>query len=286
MFKIKIILVKYIMTVPLLFEGKLNGVTIFMYGEDHSNINNNYYKRVSKTFMEDDFILVEHSTNACEIKPEEEHLFREHAKGTEWIFYTQKKLGNPNVICFDTRSENGYLNAFQEKRLFQIGFELPISKPQETREYIDGVMYSLKTLNDNSEKFEVAMPGYFDRSFKLLKSQLDVVIHFLRLKKQKGDEFPEKFSRILSGVGHTLIQNLRRVASVSVDIDLADTLIKITTSLAKKSIIHVFCGRNHVVRMVQMLGLKGESFTREVVESAEMEVEGDLAMDAELLQES
>jgi hypothetical protein len=190
------------------------------------------------------------------------------------------------VICFDTRSENGYLNAFVEQRLFQIGFELPTCTPQEMREYIDGVMYTLKTLNDNSEKFEVAMPGYLDRSFKLLRSQLDVVIHFLRLKKKKGDDFPEKFSRILSGVGHTLIQNLRRVASVSVDIDLSKLLIKMTTSLPKKSIIHVFCGRNHVVRMVQMLGLKGEPFKREVIESAEMEVEGDLAMDAKLLQES
>jgi hypothetical protein len=168
------------MSTPLLFEGKLNGVSIFMYGEDHSNINNNYYKRINKTIQEDDLILVEHSTNACEIKPEEEHLFREHAKGSEWIFYTQKKLGNPNVICFDTRSENGYLNAFQEKRLFQIGFELPTCKPQEMREYIDGVMYTMKTLDDNSKQFEVAMPGYFDRSFKMLRKMLLMVAHSLR----------------------------------------------------------------------------------------------------------
>jgi hypothetical protein len=194
-------------------------MTLFMYGEDHSNINNNYYKRVSKTFQKDDFILVEHSTNACEIRAEDEHLFREYAKGSEWIFYTQKKAGNPNVICFDTRSENGYMNALQEKRLFALGTELPTCSPEEILEYIDGVMYSLKAFYSNSEKFEAAIPEYFERSSKMLKSQLDVIVHLLRLKKQKGGKLPEILSRILSGVGYTIVQNLRRVASVSVDID-------------------------------------------------------------------
>jgi len=273
------------MAKPLLFEGKLNGVTLFMYGEDHSNINNNYYKRVSKTFQADDFILVEHSTNACEIKPTEEHLFREYAKGSEWIFYTQKKGGNPNVICFDTRSENGYLNALQEKRLFALGSELPTCNQQEMREYIDGVLYGLKAFDDNSEKFKVIMSGYFERSLKLLKSQLNVIIHLLRLKKQKDGKLPELLSRILSGVGYTLVQNLRRVSSFSVDIDLRDLLLDMSKK-SKGSVIHVFCGRNHVVRIVQMLGLKGANFTREQIQSAEIELEGDLDMDAKLLQES
>jgi hypothetical protein len=54
----------------------------------------------------------------------------------------------------------------------------------------------------------------------------------------------------------------------------------------KHSVIHLFCGRNHVVRIVQMLGLKGGSFTREHIQSAEIELEGDLEMDAKLLKES
>jgi hypothetical protein len=266
-------------------KGKLNDVDIFMYGEDHSNINNNYYKRVSKTFQPEDFILVEHSTNACEIKPDEEHLFQEFAKGSEWIFYTQKKAGNPNVICFDTRSENGYLNAFQEKHLFELASRLPTCEPQEIREYIDGVLYSLKIFYDNSEKFEAAIPDYFERSSKMLKSQLDVVEHLLRLKKGNNGKLPDILSRILSGAGYTLVQNLRHVASVSVDIDLRQLLIKMSKT-SKDIVIHVFCGRNHVVRMVKMLGLDGSSFTREQIESAGIEVEGDLEMDARLLQES
>jgi hypothetical protein len=273
------------MAKPLLFEGKLNGVTLFMYGEDHSNINNNYYKRVSKTFQADDFILVEHSTNACEIREEDEHLFREFAKGSEWIFYTQKKGGNPNVICFDTRSENGYLNALQEKRLFELGSELPTCTPQEIREYIDGVLYGLKAIYNDSEKFEVIRSDYFESSVKILQSQLNVVAHLLRLRNKKDDKLPDMLSRILSGVGYTLVQNLRRVGSVSVDIDLRELLLDMSKKF-KGSVIHVFCGRNHLVRIVQMLGLKGESFTREQLESAEIEVEGDLAMDAKLLQES
>jgi hypothetical protein len=271
------------MSIPLLFQLKLNGIKIFMHGEDHRNIDNSYYEHLSKSFRQKDFILVEHSTNACELKPEEEHLFIEHAKGSEWIFYTQKKEGNPNVICFDTRSQDGYLNAFVEQRLLTLGDSLPTCKPTEIREYIDGVIHILKVFNDNSEKFKAAIPGYFERSLEMLQSQFNVLIHLLKLKKREGDKFPKILSDILSGAGYTLAQNLRRVASVSVDINLASVLTALTDDMTKGSNVHVFCGRNHVIRMAIMFNLPLNKFTRDHIKNAEMEVQGDLETDAKIL---
>jgi hypothetical protein len=278
-----IIFIKYIMSIPLLFQLKLNGIKIFMHGEEHRNIDNSYYEGLSKSFRQKDFILVEHSTNACELKPEEEHLFIEHAKGSEWIFYTQKKAGNPNILCFDTRSEDGYLNAFAEQRLLTLGDSLPTCKPQEIREYIDGVIHILKAFNDNSEKFKTAIPGYFERSLETLQSQFNVVIHLLKLKKREGDKFPKMLSDILSGAGYTLATNLRRLASVSVDINLASVLTNLTDDMTKGSNVHVFCGRNHVIRMAIMFNLPLNKFTRDHIKTAEMEVQGDLETDAKIL---
>jgi hypothetical protein len=271
------------MGTPLLYKLKLNGVDIIMYGEDHTNIDNSYYAGLGISLKKKDLILVEHSTNACEIKPEDVHLFEEHAKGSEWIFYTQKMARNPNVICFDTRSEDGYLNALQEQRLMMLGDKLPTCSPTEIREYIDGVMHVLTAFSDNSERFESVMPGYFDRSLQLLKSQLTVVIHLLRLKKN-GDSFPKMLIEVLSGVGYTLAQNLRRVCSVSVDIHLASSLMGLSSDIPKRSNIHVFCGRNHVVRMAMMFNQPLDIFPSEYIMSAEIEVSGDLEEDSKLLQ--
>ena len=272
------------MSSPLILETKLDNTKIIMYGEEHSNIDNSHYERVSKSFKAKDMILVEHSTTVCEIKPEEEYLFRGHAKGSEWIFYTQKMASNPNVICFDTRAEEGYLNAFQEQRLMNLGDKLPSCTQVEVKEYIDGVIHSIKTFSTNSKKFEAFMPGYFEDSMEILESQLKVVMHLLVLKKKKGDKSPEMLSKILSGAGYTLGKNLRRVASVSVDIDLVSMLNNLGKNSTKGSNIYVFGGRNHVVRMALMLGLSVGDLPREYIESAKLELDGDLALDAKLLQ--
>ena len=271
------------MSDPLIFKSKLNNSKIIMYGEDHKNIDNSYYESISKSFKINDLILVEHSTNACEIKPEEERLFREHAKGSEWIFYTQKKLNNPNVICFDTRAEEGYLTAFQEQRLITLGDKLPMCTPPEIREYIDSAMKMIQTFNSNSKKFQTTLPGYFEDSFEILESQLNVIMHLLRLRKKQGAEFPEVLLQVLSGVGYTLALNLRRVSSVSVDIDLSNMISHLTSNIPKNSNVYVFCGRNHVVRTSLLLGLPLDNFTREQILDAKLELDGDLESDAKLL---
>jgi hypothetical protein len=269
---------------PLLFRGKLNRVTVVMHGEEHLNIDNSYYEKLR--FKPADLIFVEHSTDACELKPEHEHLFRQHAKGSEWVFYTQKKLNNPNVVCFDTRSEQGYLNAFQERRLLQLADQLPVCSPPEIKEYLDGVMLMITAFTQNQDHFEPILPGYYDRSMDIIQSQLKACTNLLRIKHREGASFHDILKQVLSGVGYALMENLKKAASVSTDISLAAALINASSSEPKPETIHVFCGRNHLVRMATMLDFKfrkGEvAFTEEHLATADMELHGDLAMDRKL----
>jgi hypothetical protein len=64
-----------------------------MYGEEHLNIDNEFYESLLSHTNADTVILVEHSTNSCHVSANTEHLFQAHAKGSEWVFYTQKKAG-------------------------------------------------------------------------------------------------------------------------------------------------------------------------------------------------
>ena len=271
------------MAQTLLFKGTLNGITVFIHGEQHLNINNTYYERVSQTFKPSDLIFVEHSSNACEIKPEEEHLFQQFAKGSEWIFYTQKKAGNPNVVCFDTRAVHGYLNAFQEKRLLDIGNKLGTAEPQEIKEYIDGVMHSIKAVSDNEDKFD-AFPGYFDSAYNTLRRQLNVCINILRIKKKEGAEFSDILTQVLSGVGYILASNIKRVGSVSTDISLAAALMGMTSNM-NEGTVHVFCGRNQLVRMSELLPFSEQrgAISEEDRFSARMGLEGEEEEDEKLI---
>jgi hypothetical protein len=277
------------MAQTLLFKGTLNGVKVIMHGEEHRSINNSYYESIK--FKPKDLIFVEHSSNACEVKPEEEHLFVENAKGTEWIFYTQKKLKNPNVVCFDTRAELGYLNAFQEARLFEIADRLPTCPPKEIREFLDGIMHQIKAFNDDNEPFLTMLPGYFERSMIMLESQMKVCTNLLRIKKRE-EGLSDTLSQILSGVGNTLAANVRKVASISTDISLVRALLGMTSEMTSSSAssgsgsssssgsVHVFCGKNHVVRMALLLPFTD---TNRKFRELDIELEGDLAMDKKLI---
>ncbi len=253
---------------------------VVFHGENHTNIDDAHY--FNQEFNPDDVILVEHSTNACEIKPEEEHLFEQYARGTEYIFYTQKKSKNTNVICFDTRAEHGYLNAFQEKRLLELGLKLDAASPEEVKEFIDGALRSLTVVANSEDWFEKVLPGYHGEAIATLKSQLQVCIHLLKMKKVKGVKFA--LSQVLSGIGQTLAANIRRVGSVSTDVGLAMLLMRLSADMKRGTTIHVFCGRNHVVRMSQILPFKKKGvFDREQLVTAVMELDGDLEADKSLL---
>jgi hypothetical protein len=271
--------------IPLILDATLvfSGAQIQMYGEEHLNIDNEFYESLLSHTNADTVILVEHSTNSCHVSANTEHLFQAHAKGSEWVFYTQKKAGNPNVVCFDTRAEHGYLNAFEELEMAQVAERLHLGVPADIRFFIDNCMRTMSVFAHHHAWFENVLPGYFDRSYAMLNSQLQVVMALLKWRKAH----PGANGKVLPGVAGVLAANLKRVASVSVDINLI-RLIEELSAMGFKNIL-VFAGKNHVVRMSQMLQFKPRTkkvsvkINAEMTEQATTEMDGDMNTDRQII---
>lgn len=270
---------------PLILEATLeSGARLTMYGEDHQQIDNAFYENLQ--VPPSTAILVEHSTNDCNVTANTEHLFQAHAKGTEWVFYTQKKAGNPNVVCFDTRAEHGYLNAFQEQELAQVAQRLPLGVPADIRFFMDHCLQTMGVFAQQRVWFDGRLPGYFERSYVMLESQLRAAMALLKWRKVHGANSTVlggiPLAQLLPGVAATLVANLRRVASVSVDINLVRVIEDLTRRRGAGNIL-VFAGKNHVVRMMQMLELPKVKITAALAEQASIEVDGDMETDQQIL---
>lgn len=267
---------------PLVVNAKFKNIKITLHGENHSDIDNSYYEKLA--ISSSAVILVEHSTDACEIKPEQEHLFRRHAKGSEWVFYTQKKANNPNVICFDTRSEHGYLNAFEEQTLRRIADNFHEAEQDSARALLNGIVRSIKVFSDHEDYFNV-IPGYFKRSYNMIEGQLKALLSLLKYRKANGTKpvLGMPMNALLDGLASTLIDNIVKIGSVSTDISLVGALEIFTR--CKPDEIHVFCGKNHAIRMVQMAQLKSVKISGSSappLESTDIELNGDPAIDREI----
>jgi hypothetical protein len=264
---------------PAILKATFLNSKISIYGEDHSKINNKYYEELNLSGI----LLVEHSTNACEIKPEEEHLFQQYAKGTEWVFYTQKKIGNHNLICFDTRNEQGYLNALEESQMLENADKLHEGNLLVIRSFIDMGVKSMIALTINKTIFE---EYYFLECLDILDGQLKAIIKLLKIRKDKGIDtkvlgIPLK--ELLSGLAYTYASNLRRIASVSVDMYLMKLLIELADRDERE--IQVFCGKNHLIRISRFLPLtnvKMTGITREMEDYASIKMEGDRDIDKKI----
>jgi hypothetical protein len=265
---------------PATLKAKLLNTKITIYGEDHSKINNGHYEGLNLSGI----LLVEHSTNACEIKPEQEHLFQQYAKGSEWVFYTQKKIGNPNVICFDTRNIQGYLNALEEVQMLENANKLSSGNPAVIRSFIDMGIKSMIALSNNKSVF---VEDYFVESLEILDGQLKAIIKLLKIRKDKGIDttvLGMPLEELLSGLAHTYASNLRRIASVSVDMYLMKLLIELAENNERE--IQVFCGKNHLIRMSRFLPLTNvriTGITRSLQDNASIKMEGDREIDEKII---
>ncbi len=266
----------------MILKGKLLDTELIIHGEDHSNIDNKYYEALDLSGI----LFVEHSNNACVIKPEHEHLFKAHAKGSEWVFYTQKKAGNPNVVCFDTRSERGLPNALEEKRMLDIAKKIAESSSEDVRIYLHTVTQMIKSLSAHREVFSEDQV-YFTKSFNTIEGQLAALMKLLVIRKKHGDNakvFEMPVEHLLPGLAYTLASNLRRLASVSVDIGLINSFTEFMACGVKK--IQVFCGKNHLVRLSKLLifttKVKITGMTPELEESAKLDMDGDPAFDQKI----
>ncbi len=230
----------------LVFRGKLNAITFVMHGEDRTGIDNRYYDEVLRNLNGDEVLLVEHSTIDTTLLRENESLFRTFAKGSEWVFYKQAMSNYPKLFCFDNRVELGYLHTFQEETLMVIGQRLHEAHPMDISSYLEKVTHTIDMFKQDRLLFDMAFPGYFEPSLKIVTGQLDRVKEILAMPQ------PSASASIIGTIGYDLAANLRLVASLSVDIFLMAILMNLSQKSELRE-IHVFASKNHVVRMSGML---------------------------------
>ena len=267
----------------LIVEAKLKGLTLKMYGENHLSIDNSFYQSLKLT---SGLIFVEHSTTHSIIQQHEQHLFKKHAKGSEWIFYTQYLEKNPNLVLFDTRNEHGYMNAFEETHMCQLADILSTATGPEIIFFIDNCLKFLTTFRKNKDWFNV-FDNYYDNSSALLESQFKLIVALLKLNKKNKDILimgSHPISQIIIGIANTFVLNMKKIASVSVDINLLRILNSVALSEIKE--VMLFAGQNHVLRMLNFLNLTKVNtslITDEMESLAKIDVEGDLHADKQLL---
>lgn len=244
------------MSLPLVFKTTFKGAIITVHGENHSDIDNDYYLSLNLSGI----LLVEHSRSHRYINPSEEHLFQKHARGSEWVYYHEQK--NPNLICFDTRTEQGFLNAFEEKDMIARADKLP----ENPSLFMELALREMTALSENRDIFK---EEYFKRSYDMLEGQMRAIMKMIRLTKAgESQVIGLPLKELLPGLAYTFALNLRKMASISVDIHL----LKILKELApKEKEIQVFCGKNHLMRLSK--ALRGE------VEDGEIEMSGDAYTD-------
>jgi hypothetical protein len=271
---------------PLIIKGKIGPIKITFHGENHSNLDNSYYKGLKLPVSA--VLLVEHSNNACEIRPEDEEAFRRHAKGSNWVFYTQKKAKNPNVVCFDPRAEQGFLNAHEEAYLKEVVRNFHEASPVQIRQVFDSVMMYLHLFQTHREHFDV-LPGYYDRSMDLLSGQFKALATLIRYRKAHPEsltvlDMKLPINVLINGIAAVMIDNIIKIASVSTDVALMTALHIFSSS--KASEIHVFCGKNHALRMTNMVPITGVKITGymepALPELAKIEMEGDPELDQQI----
>ena len=217
-------------------RGKVKNSVVNIYGEIHDDIDNSFY---SKLDLDDQLLLVEHTSLRCDIKPHDEVLF-ENAKGSEWVFknyYTED-----NLICIDTRAEKGFLMSRQEKELYS----LPI------KELLPKIAYVLKIAVAN--KNDYLEPFDFNSFVKCIQMQT-LIVAYLSMNPQKiitlgNSEIPGDI--LLPNVTELLIKNTIKLTSIYVDFHI----IKILNENESSKPISIFVGMNHAMRLAEILNLK------------------------------
>lgn len=217
-------------------HGKVKNSIVNIYGEIHDDIDNSFYESLN---LDDQLLLVEHSTKVCHIKPHEEVLF-ENAKGSEWVFKNYHT--EDNLMCIDQRAEKGFLTGYQERELYS----LPV------KELLPKISYVLKIAVANKDKY--LEPFDFNSFIRCIQIQT-LIVAYLSMNPQKvitldNSEIPAEV--LLPNVKELLIKNTIKIASIYVDF----YIIKILEENESSKPISIFVGMNHAMRLAEALNLK------------------------------
>lgn len=219
----------------LIIKGEYKGVPITIYGEEHNNIDNSVYERMDLT---DKIVMVEHSTAFSELKEGQEKLFT-CARGSEWVWFTRTLNAQP-VICIDNRLENGFLNKLEERDLIMYQMPLP-----DLITIFKQILASVTAVKDTYKPIKEVYMNLVG----IIQTQMKEIIRLNVVEKERDDTLE-----------YNLIQNLLKLSSLSVDMNIVQLIEKYAVSDTGKEggggrEIVIFVGAAHAVRLQEILDL-------------------------------
>ena len=217
----------------LIIKGNYKGVPITIYGEEHNNIDNSVYERMDLT---DKIVMVEHSTAFSELKEGQEKLFT-CARGSEWVWFTRTLNAQP-VICIDNRLENGFLNKLEERDLIMYQMPLP-----DLITIFKQILASVTAVKDTYKPIKEVYMNLVG----IIQTQMKEIIRLNVVEKERDDTLE-----------YNLIQNLLKLSSLSVDMNIVQLIEKYAasdTGEEKGREIVIFVGAAHAFRLQEILGL-------------------------------
>ena len=223
----------------VIIEGLYKDIPITIFGEEHNNIDNSIYERMDLT---NKIIMVEHSTILSELKKGEEKLFT-CAKGLDWVWFTRTKNKEP-VICIDNRLENGFYNS-QEEIDIRSFIDNPDIHPSLFLEVTDRIMKSIIKIKEKFKPIEEV----FKKLAKTTSIQIQKIIELEKNKERRDYKNEEN-----------LIENLLKLSSLSVDMNIINELEKYVDSIKSHpdtliKPVFIFAGIAHAIRLKEILNL-------------------------------
>ena len=220
----------------VIIEGVYKNIPITIFGEEHNNIDNSIYERMD---LNDKIIMVEHSTILSELKKGEEKLFT-CAKGLDWVWFTRTKNKEP-VICIDNRLENGFYNS-QEEIDIRSFIGNPNIHPLLFLEVTDRIMQSIIKIKEKFKPIEEV----FKKLAKTTSIQIKKIIELEKNKERRDYKNEEN-----------LIENLLKLSSLSVDMNIINELEKYVDAIKGRQVkpVFIFVGIAHALRLKEILNL-------------------------------
>ena len=224
---------------PIIAQGEIGKKKIFIYGEIHSSIDNEFYEKEFSKFIgkkDTPYFLVEHSTLMPDIKDIDPRLLNRFVKddgtiitkGSEWIWYQFNK--NDNLLCIDSRLENGFMSSHLERQLGQL----------DIQPFFLAIELTLKAclvVKEKVEKVGGMLKELFINLFERIKHQSMSILEII--KTGKGEKLHE--------LKDSLIKNMIRISSVSMDVHIVYTLTHDFSR--KRKDVHIFVGMCHAIRL-------------------------------------
>jgi hypothetical protein len=235
-------------------------------GETHTTLmeKDNFYTELGEKELSATDLLVEHTILACDIHPEEIHLFTESIKrsGSEYIFLKK----NDVIKCIDNRVEFGLWDAQIIKLISDKIYSISDTPTTEYKSIISDILIvyieQIVKLHDNKPFFyrQPTLPSsirskltkVYDMHQTIFSEQLQIcsTLNQYSLSKLSQQNIVPNVTNwhILVTTLQMIFQNISKMSSLCVDINILKHIY-----LSDNNHIMVFVGINHATHLTSLL---------------------------------